>query len=390
MISLVQLCHTMVAWLTEPPASDPGWAPDTEPAFKLTSRVHGVAPLLYEQLHSVAWLDAALKSWLARQADLNRQRVARMQAELHDILVSFAHHEVAVMPLKGSILSAGVYDHPGQRPLADLDLLVRPADFERAGHLLQQLGYEPTVAHWKHTEFIKPDNRTVASTEFEHPDNPRKVELHRYCRESFGGPGIDLTDGLWQQARPGELLGQPAFIPEPEALWLHLLVHHTYHAWQGKARLIQLVDLARLTPRLAQPASLVDRIDARYTYPSLALLQRYFPTAIDNSLVAAQQARVSTRFQTWVGSLDLINTSHLAAGSPGLYLSKALRFSEGRPNEVVQALRFALLPRLEEIGLDHPQLAQSKVPWLAYCLLPLDWAKRLRKKPPVNQKQEIF
>lgn len=370
----------MAAWLTEPPGSDPGWAPETGPVFKLASRVHGVAPLLHEQLHSVAWLDAALKIWLARQADLNRQRVARMQAELHDILASFARHKVAVMPLKGSILSARVYEYPGQRPLADLDLLVRPADFERAGHLLRQLGYEPAVAHWKHTEFIKPDNRTVASTEFEHPDNPRKVELHRYCRESFGGPSIDLTAGLWQQAHPGELLGQPAFIPEPEVLWLHLLVHHTYHAWQGKARLIQLVDLARLTSRLTHPIGLLDRVDARYTYPSLALLQRYFPAAIDNSLVATQQARVSARFQKWVGSLDLVNTSHLAVGSHGLYLSKALRFSEGRPNEVVQALRFALLPRLEEIGLDHPQLAQSRVPWLAYGLLPLDWAKRLRKR----------
>jgi hypothetical protein len=60
-----------------------------------------------------------------------------------------------------------------------------------------------------------------------------------------------------------------------------------------------------------------------------------------------------------------------------LYLFKALKFSEGRPAEVAQALRFAMLPSLEEIALDHPQLAQSKAPWLAYFLLPLDWARRI-------------
>lgn len=370
----------MAAWLTEPPGADPGWSPDTWQAFKLASRVHGVAPLLHELLQSSPWLAAGLKAWLARQAELNAQRVLRMQAELRDILALFARHEVAVAPLKGSVMTACFYELPGQRPLADLDLLVRPADFERAQALLRQMGYEPAVAHWKHTEFVKPGNRTVVSTEFEHPDNPRKLELHRHCRETFGGPVIDLTGLMWQHIRPGELLGQPARLPQPEALWLHLLVHHTYHAWQGKARLIQLVDLARLTPQVGQPTGLLSRIDARYTYPSLALLRRYFPAAIDEALIAAQQARVSTRFQKWVGSLDLVNTAHLATGSPGLYLSKALRFSEGRPREVVQALRFALLPRLEEILLDHPKLAQSKIPGLAYCLLPLDWLRRLRSR----------
>jgi hypothetical protein len=58
---------------------------------------------------------------------------------------------------------------------------------------------------------------------------------------------------------------------------------------------------------------------------------------------------------------------------------KALRFSKGRPREVGQALRFALLPRLEEILLDHPKLAQSRWPYLAYGLLPLDWLKRLQR-----------
>jgi hypothetical protein len=44
---------------------------------------------------------------------------------------------------------------------------------------------------------------------------------------------------------------------------------------------------------------------------------------------------------------------------------------------VALALRWALLPSLEEIALDHPRLAQSKIPWLAYFLLPLDWARRI-------------
>ena len=72
----------------------------------------------------------------------------------------------------------------------------------------------------------------------------------------------------------------------------------------------------------------------------------------------------------------MVNTSYLNPQPEGLYLFKALRLTEGRPQEVLQALRFAFLPSLEEIALDHPYLATSKVAWLAYLLLPLDWLKR--------------
>ena len=316
--------------------------------------------------------------WLAEQAEGNARRVAKMQAELAAILALFAAHGLPAMPLKGSVLTAKYYEDAALRPMADLDILIRPQDFSHAARLLIELGYAQEVVHWKHTEFVKPDNRQAVTFEAEHPDNPRKVEIHCYCRESFGGPGVDLTDVMWKYADEGTLLGQRAIIPRPEALWLHLLVHHTYHAWQGKARLIQLIDLVTLSPHV-KPEMLLDGVDARFVYPSLSLWQRYFPNPTAETLAAAQRERVSTGFRRWVDGLDLVNTSHLNPKPAGLYLTKALKFSEGRPREVGQALRFALLPAIKELALDHPRLAQSRVPWLAYFLLPLDWVKRLRR-----------
>ena len=92
------------------------------------------------------------------------------------------------------------------------------------------------------------------------------------------------------------------------------------------------------------------------------------------------KARVSASFRRWVDSLNLVNTSHLNPNPAGLYLLKALNFIEGRPGEVARALWFALLPSLAEVALDHPNLAQSKAPWLAYFLLPFDWIKRIAGK----------
>jgi len=283
-----------------------------------------------------------------------------------------------VMPLKGSILSTNFYKNPAWRPMADIDLLIQPEDFAASTDLLARLGYERDVAHWKHTEFNKPDNRQIISKTTEHPENPRKLEVHLQCRETFGGPTINLTELMWANSRQGELLGESVIIPNPDVLWLHLVVHSTYHIWQGRGRLIQLVDLAQITPQLNNQFLLLDSIDARFTYPSLALLKKYFPAAaIEDSLLATQRERISPAFKGWVASLDLVNTSYLNPKPAGPYLFKAFKFTEGRLQEVIQALRFAFWPKLEEIALDHPKLAKSKVPWLGYFLLPLDWTKRL-------------
>jgi hypothetical protein len=377
MTSLTQLCATLAHWLNDTEPQNPHWSAETWPTFQLACRVHGVAPLLCAKLTAAPWLDETVKSWLSEQYHFNKLRLAKMHSELKEILAIFSQHQIPLIPLKGSLLSTAYYADAALRPMADLDLLIRPADFALASQLLAQLGYGQDVVHWKHTEFSKSDNRRVVSTESEHPDNPRKLEIHLHCRENFGGPVVDLTETMWQQAVPDRLLGEPAWLLKPEALWLHLLVHATYHMWQGKGRLIHLMDLALLTPELSDPLPLLNSVEARYTYPALVLLKKYFPASLDDSLLASQHNLVSTAFRQWADSLDLVNTSYLNPKSPGLYIFKALKFTEGRPAEVAQTLRFAMLPSLEEIALDHPQLIQSKAPWLAYFLLPLDWAKRL-------------
>ncbi|MFQ5614286.1 MAG: nucleotidyltransferase family protein [Anaerolineae bacterium] len=377
---LAAVCETLAGWLNGAEPQDPAWSPKTWQTFRTASQVHGVGPLLHRRLERAAWLDPALRTWLADQYALNSRRIAKMQVELKEILALFREHRLPAMPLKGSILAATYYEDPGLRPMADLDLLVRPGDFERAAGLLAHLGYAQDVVHWKHIEFIKPDNRRVVSREGEHPDNPRGLEVHLYCRETFGGPTVDLTGTMWAGASRGTVCGEEATLSRPEALWLHLAVHATYHLWQGKGRLIHLVDLARLTPHVEDPARWLQPVDARFTYPVLAMLSAYFPTALPGSLLAAQRGRVSASFDRWARSRDLVNTSHLNPAPPGLYLLKALKLTEGRPGEVMQALRFAFLPSPAELALDHPRLAKSKAPWLAYFLLPLDWIKRVVKK----------
>lgn len=380
-----QICHTIVDWLNKPEPQNPDWSAGDWEDFKRVSRVHGVAPLLHLRLKQISWVNANIRNWLTDQYHFNRQRIARMHAELVEILALFAAHNIPVIPLKGPTVSVKFYEDLACRPMADLDLLIHPQDFGAVAPLLTRLGYRRDVAHWKHIGFVKPDNRQVVSIDCEHPDNPRKLEIHLHCRETFGGPTIDLTNLIWTHSSRQELLAQPAILPEPGMLWLHLLIHATYHLWQGKGRLIHLVDLVKIRNAVAgrdrlSTLEFCNLINARFTCPALATLNTYFPDTAVESLLPPQRAKLSPAFRKWADSLDLVNTSHLNPDRPGLYLPKALRFTEGRPHEVAQALRFALLPSLEELALDHPRLAKSRVPWLAYFLLPMDWLKRLLQR----------
>jgi len=380
MTTLGQLCEQVARWLTEAEPQDPGWSLETWKRFRTVCLVHGVGPLMYERLGEAAWLEAGIRDWLAGQYRLNEARLVKMQAELGAVLALFRAQGPAVMPLKGSLLAALVYPQAALRPMADLDLLIQSGDFEQSALLLRQLGYEETVTHWKHTEFLKPDNRAVVDRTGEHPDNPRGIELHSYCRETFGGPTLDLTERMWRETTTGPLLGTEAQWPALAALWLHLLVHASYHFWQGKGRLIHLVDLWLLSPHISEPERILQGVDARYTYPALALCRRYFPQTLAEAILTGQGRRLSPGFRQWAEGLDLVNASYLHPKPQGLYFLKALRFAGGRPAEVWQAFRFSFLPDLRELALDHPRLARSNVPWLAYFLLPLDWTKRLVKR----------
>jgi hypothetical protein len=387
-LSSLEICYTMAGWLTQPP-QNPHWSPETWHTARLICRVHGIAPWLYQVLAGADWLAPETETWFSEQYRLNSARTRQLQTDAGHILAAFATAGLPVIPLKGIALVEACYADGGVRPMADIDLLLPPEKLAPATEIMARLGYEPEVKHWKHTVFIRPENMRVVSTAGEHPDNPRRVELHPACTENFNGPAVDITALLWRDAMPSSVAGQPVFLPRPDIFWLHLLVHTTYHLWQGRSRLLHLLDLWQAARQHAPAtramlAETLSNVDARFTYPAVAMLRQIIPQALlpieENDFYLIQQKRVSPRFQAWVDTLNPVTSSYLNPDPPGTYLGRAIQFSDGRPAEIARALRWALLPALDELAMDHPRLARSRLPWLAYLLLPLDWGKRLARR----------
>lgn len=246
--------------------------------------VHGVAPLLAARLDgTAAWLALApeLRAYCAEQLALNGQRVALMRADLAAILDGAAHAGVELLPLKGAVLVEHYYPDPALRPMADLDLLVRPEAVEPLHRVMLALGYRPGEQTPRHRVYIRGEPRVV-SWDGEHPDNPRGVEVHTAVGERLRAIAYDITPALRAGASERAFGGAVGLAPAPEALLLHLLIHTCHNIVNRRLRAVQLYDLALVAPHLSDAGWewLVDDAlragEARLLYAPLALAERLF------------------------------------------------------------------------------------------------------------------
>ena len=111
---------------------------------------HGVAPLLEPVISSVA--DDALisddvrRSFIALASRHRRFAVARGKC-IDELLEAFAASDITIILLKGAALAHLIYPKPALRPMIDIDVLINPADVERAVRVTSELGYSFDSEH---------------------------------------------------------------------------------------------------------------------------------------------------------------------------------------------------------------------------------------------------
>lgn len=182
----------------------------------------------------------------ARQALQQRDRAARLQAMQHtgktvDLLRRLAAQGVEAIPLKGVFLSQRLYGDIGVRQSKDIDLLVRPEDFDAADALLGSLGYgrEPVVpGHWPTARQEAHLRRTHYHYEYDHVDGTQ-VELH-WRRQSCAPRQMGM---LWEHSAVETWMGARVRCLDDDMLLLFLCDHGAHHRW---FRLKWLSDVAML------------------------------------------------------------------------------------------------------------------------------------------------
>jgi hypothetical protein len=197
-------------------------------------------PLVHQNIGR--WVTDPASRQVLEQADRQAWgEAARLMAAANPAVRALRAAGIEVVLLKGAALAATIYPHLGVRPFSDVDLLVRPADFARAGAALTTLG-------WTSSSVPGPANAIDHARSYSGPARGF-IDLHRYLLLDTPWPQVD--DGLWQRTVPVNAHGMNATVLGPADQVLHLAVHGL--RWSPVHAATWLADAA-WTIRVAGPA----------------------------------------------------------------------------------------------------------------------------------------
>jgi hypothetical protein len=322
--------------VVRPSESVPDWNETEWAIARSVAAMQGITVLLANRLR---WRGPPLwRSFLAQQSAQSLLRDERIGELLGRIDSAARGAGLACVALKGSALRAlGLYAQ-GERPMADVDLLVREADGAAAANVMRRVDYEQTLVVTRHAIY-KPRGRSKPVELGEHVDSPVTVEVHTAVTERLPAREADITARLQS---PQQQPGVNAY-PTLAALLLHLLLHAAGSIKSHSLRQIQLHDIALVADRLAdddwRSLNEIAKVDEGlwWAYPPLALALRYYDCAAAGELTRAARAscpRILRRLGDRKTLTDVSRSNPWFTALPGIAWSRtpadALRYARSR------------------------------------------------------------
>jgi Uncharacterised nucleotidyltransferase len=274
--------------LAAPADEAPHWTEFEWHIARAVSAMQGVSSLLHGRLR---WEGPdGWRRFLAAQRDHSVARHGQIKSLLNAIDSRARRDGLPLVALKGAALHASALYAAGERPMGDIDLLVRKDDTAAIAGVLEACGYAAGFDTHRHRVYQSRLKKSAISGRLgEHADNPINIEVHTRIAEQLPITGADITQFLF----PGAAHAGTNAYPSAAALMLHLLLHAAGNMRARALRLIQLHDIALLAQRLDShdwEELLAMRIDNRAPWWALAPLimtARYFPSAIPSELFAS-------------------------------------------------------------------------------------------------------
>jgi hypothetical protein len=332
--TLRKVTERLAAELDSPTRTGPDWSEFDWIIARAVSAMHGISPLLSRTL---LWQGpAGWMNFLEEQRLHTASRHARIEELLRRLDRRSREAGIAAVALKGAALHAiGLYA-AGERPMADVDLLVRPQDSARMAQLLESLGYCESYQSWKERAFSPIDGRPAGELG-EHSHNDIKIELHDRICEMLPRRITDVSEIIFPS---GSHFGLNAY-PSKAALMIHLLLHAAGAMASKAIRLLQLHDLAQLCSRMtAADWDELLEYGSRgrrlwWALPPLQLTSRYYSSKVPARILVALKADCPWLLDHVSGrrTLSDVSYSHLwIEAFPGIEWSQS----------IPEMLRFAL------------------------------------------------
>jgi len=348
--------------LAQPGTQAPDWSPVGWRMAMAAAVIHGIAGLLAERLR---WQGPPIwQDFLAGQQHHMRRREQHIRDVLLRIDLEARRDRLPVIGLKGSaLLGLSLYAR-GSRPMADIDLLVRPGDRPQALRTLARIGYRPEVDTGRHLTLLPASYVPGTAPHFgEHADHAVKIELHTRVAEPLPVREVDITARILGPATAPGLRPYPGLA----ALMRHLILHAAGNMRTHTLRLVQLHDLALMAERLTESdwraVAGGDGDDAGeaawWALPPLCMAQRQFPLcAIDDHRLRtfARGCPPLLRRHARRASLTGLSVSRLFVPAlPGLVWSRD-------PLEVLRLVRDRAWPG--RVAIDRMRQARDSQAWV--------------------------
>ncbi len=204
-----------LTWLVEP-----GF--DWPELFRLARRERAW-PALWSALARLGPEGVPHEAWAAFQqrSMVSEFRMQALEAHLRGSVEVLANEGIPVLLLKGAALGMTVYTSLTERPMLDLDLLVRPSDASRAWELLERGGWEGAQrgvqdSFYEGHHHLRPLRRQDGTETY--------LELHTEVLPR-GHPFSLLAEDFWAQASEVTVGLGRVWVPCPEHLVIHACIH---------------------------------------------------------------------------------------------------------------------------------------------------------------------
>lgn len=274
----IGLLRWVLAACAEPPAALPPLPPLDLPRLRAAGLATGLTAAVgtLAARHGVA-LPEGWAPFVDDQVGAVAARRQQYAALLPDVLRVLDAGGVGAVPVKGAVLADRVWPVPDARPMADVDLVVRPAERERAAAALTSAGFvldrraarEDTFLAWGDGAAVDVDRESVAHS--------GKVEVHPGWSERVHD--YDVDDGGWllASAAAGALDGTPCRMLPPHAVAVQALGHLSAGVVRAEVRAVNVVDVVLAVAALdaGEAVAFADAcamLDARLAAPGLWLV----------------------------------------------------------------------------------------------------------------------
>jgi hypothetical protein len=213
------------------------------PGFLDTLISHRLTPLLYQVLTQFSREEVGQVPHLEvlRWDYFRGLRLYKIQeSETRRFVEVLADAGVEVVLLKGADIRHRLYDDPVCRPMNDIDVLISPADLEKARTALSQKGY--VLAPWCLDPQPGFNSRFDYDITFATPSRTIPLDFHWELREVGTYYRLPYAP-LRARAAVQDLEGCQALVLSPEHLLMHLSLH-TFDELET-AGILKIVDLDR-------------------------------------------------------------------------------------------------------------------------------------------------